>query len=77
MGNPAVAKNSLAVGATDNYKGKPDVSGFSSRGPTYDFRFKPDITAPGDPVWSAYSMASGTANQCYIVSMSGTSMATP
>lgn len=72
-----MAKNPVAVGATDNYLGHPDVSDFSSRGPTYDYRFKPDICSTGDPVWSAYSQASGTANQCYIVSMSGTSMATP
>jgi hypothetical protein len=49
---------------------------FSSRGPTLDQRFKPDILCPGGSIRSALSQA----QQCgagSVVEMSGTSMATP
>jgi len=49
---------------------------FSSRGPTLDQRFKPDIVCPGGSIRSALSLA----QQCSasgVVEMSGTSMATP
>ncbi len=49
---------------------------FSSRGPTLDQRFKPDIVCPGGSIRSALSLA----QQCGaggIIEMSGTSMATP
>ncbi len=41
----APAKNSIGVGSTDTTDGQP--SDFSSRGPTFDGRIKPDIVAPG------------------------------
>jgi subtilisin family serine protease len=54
---------------------------FSSRGPTLDQRFKPDIVCPGGNIRSALSFGSGSAaRQCgagSVVEMSGTSMATP
>ncbi len=49
---------------------------FSSRGPTLDQRFKPDIVCPGGSIRSALSLA----QQCgagSVIEMSGTSMATP
>mmetsp|Transcript_35916 Transcript_35916/g.80880 ORF Transcript_35916/g.80880 Transcript_35916/m.80880 type:complete len:1352 (-) Transcript_35916:140-4195(-) len=57
-----------------------DVADFSSRGPTYDGRLKPDLLAPGYHVVSARS--NGQLNQTYcgldaLIAMSGTSMATP
>jgi subtilisin family serine protease len=56
---------------------------FSSRGPTLDHRFKPDIVCPGGNIRSALSFGFGSnaaARQCgagSVVEMSGTSMATP
>jgi minor extracellular serine protease Vpr len=46
------------------------MAGFSSRGPTNDFRLKPDVSAPGVQVLSSVGVNS-------YVRMSGTSMATP
>lgn len=46
------------------------MAGFSSQGPTNDFRLKPDVSAPGVNVLSAVGSNS-------YVKMSGTSMATP
>jgi 2',3'-cyclic-nucleotide 2'-phosphodiesterase (5'-nucleotidase family)/subtilisin family serine protease len=49
------------------------LSAFSSRGPRrYDSALKPDVTAPGDSIFSA---ANGTGNEG--LNYSGTSMATP
>ena len=64
VSSPAIAKNSLAVGALDStYMG---VASFSSRGPTPDGRIKPDLMAPGSGLVSA---ADGEA--CGTVAMSG------
>ena len=64
------------------------VASFSSLGPTFDGRIKPDVIAPGDFIQSAYSGApnllkealssdwEGTGS-CAVHQMSGTSMATP
>jgi len=56
--------------ATGNYTGGGGVSGFSSRGPSFDGRIKPDLAANGESLTSADS-TSGTSTK------SGTSMATP
>jgi subtilisin family serine protease len=53
---------------------------FSSRGPTLDQRFKPDIVCPGGNIRSALSFGSSSTRQCGaggVIEMSGTSMATP
>ncbi|SFM94328.1 S8 family serine peptidase, partial [Methanolobus profundi] len=56
----------------DNISG---MAATSSRGPTDDGRFKPDIVAPGTLIYSTKSSyTSGTSSYLY---MSGTSMATP
>lgn len=66
--------------------GITSLASFSSRGPAFDGRIKPDILAPGDIIVSA--RASGAANtyRCSadynsltfsLTTMSGTSMATP
>ncbi len=57
------------------------LAAFSSRGPTQDFRVKPDIVAPGTAVVSVRSTASDLPDfppgiENYAL-MSGTSMATP
>ncbi|EKX50957.1 hypothetical protein GUITHDRAFT_103539 [Guillardia theta CCMP2712] len=63
-----------------------DLSIFSSRGPTFDLRNKPDIVAPGQNIFSASSDGIRNSYQCAdsvglnkscILEMSGTSMATP
>eukprot|EP00960_Hanusia_phi_P007827 223922-Hanusia_phi.AAC.4 len=63
-----------------------DLSFFSSRGPTFDLRNKPDIVAPGQNIFSASSDGVRNSYQCAnsiglnkscILEMSGTSMATP
>ena len=50
----AQAKNVLAIAASDTSTGSIDsVVFFSSGGPAYDGRVKPDITAPGHLIMSA------------------------
>lgn len=94
---PANAKNVLTVGAGQlrsvfDDKAFPEekyaIAMFSSIGPTFDGRIKPDIIAPGDFIESAYAnepnnltAAFGTnwkgTDTCAVHQMSGTSMATP
>jgi hypothetical protein len=64
IGSPAVAKNVIATGATQNsrpdlliYGDGPDaMADFSSRGPCEDGRIKPDVTAPGTWIASLRSI---------------------
>lgn len=54
----AGAKNVIAVGSSQTTLGTTSmdyVSWFSSKGPTFDGRVKPDIVAPGEQVLSAKS----------------------
>ena len=75
--NPyAVAKNVLAVGASQNGANRDRMATFSSRGPTADGRLKPDVLAPGYFIWSAHGCDPGGQCDDYI-QYSGTSMATP
>ncbi|KNC48492.1 subtilisin [Thecamonas trahens ATCC 50062] len=57
------------------------VAWFSSRGPTFDARPKPDVLAPGAYVTSANSLdgsnAGGFCNEASLVTYPGTSMAVP
>lgn len=56
----------------------PDtVAYFSSRGPTFDGRLKPDLVGPGHYVYSAAASGSAGLDSCNVVGMAGTSMATP
>lgn len=71
IGNPAIAKNVITVGATGNSTTSNTIASFSSRGPTQDNRIKPNVCAPGVGLWSAYY--TGNSYQ----RLSGTSMATP
>mmetsp|Transcript_21214 Transcript_21214/g.42339 ORF Transcript_21214/g.42339 Transcript_21214/m.42339 type:complete len:930 (+) Transcript_21214:113-2902(+) len=77
LGAPATSKNCVAVGATQNGNNDNDLAYFSSRGPAYDGRIKPDVVAPGFSIQSADSEASPFDDHCNTVSMAGTSMATP
>ncbi|MEW6159488.1 MAG: S8 family serine peptidase, partial [Verrucomicrobiota bacterium] len=66
IGSPAVAKNVIATGASQNNRveffiyteGQETMADFSSRGPCEDGRIKPDVVAPG--TWIA-SLQSGSA----------------
>jgi hypothetical protein len=75
IGSPALAKNVLATGATENNRfdlpipeyplygnGQETMGDFSSRGPCEDGRIKPDLVAPG--TWIA-SLRSVFANDSY------------
>lgn len=66
---PSDGFNVIAVGAVDNNN---SLAGFSSRGPSYDGRIKPEITARGV---SVYGASAGTVS-AYGYS-NGTSLATP
>lgn len=59
--------------------GQPEVVSFSSKGPSFLGRRKPDVMAPGTDVWSAATLLFDDACRFYNVlrTMSGTSMATP
>jgi subtilisin family serine protease len=91
VSSPATSKNGIAVGASINdlkqggncldnqntLKGfgcGDHMAKFSSLGATFDSRFKPEITAPGHTILSTMSNA---ANNCQVIDMSGTSMASP
>jgi hypothetical protein len=73
-----IAKNTLTIASVSqinrdgqgNYSSGGNVSSFSSRGPTYDGRIKPDFAANGESLLSTNS-ATGQGTR------SGTSMATP
>lgn len=71
------AKNSLSVGSTDANTG--NKSNFSSKGPTYDGRIKPDVVAPGcrNSATNDRIMAPDTANSNTYGAKCGTSMAAP
>jgi hypothetical protein len=76
--NEQLAKNVITIGAASDvsrdkngiYVSGGNIAGFSSRGPTYDGRIKPDFVANGVGLRST-SGTSGSSNK------SGTSMATP
>jgi len=84
-GAPSVAKNALAIGSIVNLNQERymyenpqyladsgSVSAFSSYGPTFDGRIKPDLVAAGQYVFSADSRY-----YCGLAGLGGTSMATP
>jgi serine protease AprX len=73
ISDPGNAEKVITVGST--HKTLPHqygISYFSSKGPTGDGRFKPDVVAPGERINSA-----GIASKSSEVALSGTSMATP
>ncbi|CAK4620670.1 unnamed protein product [Aphanomyces euteiches] len=67
--SPGDYSNVIGVGATNSTDG---LASFSSRGPGPNNLLKPDVSAPGQRIRSAYI----TSNTGY-ASLSGTSMATP
>ncbi len=90
IGSPAVGKNVIATGASQNNRlemllytdGVDAMADFSSRGPAADGRIKPDVTAPGTWISSAFSAYAPEDNTWGAISgsyawMSGTSQAGP
>ncbi len=71
------SKNSINVGSTDTTDGAP--SDFSSRGPTFDGRIKPDVVAPGcqDSLVSPSDGIQSPENGGGYTTKCGTSMAAP
>lgn len=66
LSEPHASKNPIVVGASSNYPRSwasvDDMSDFSSRGPTQDNRYNPQIVAPGD--WTT-SMVGNNQASCY------------
>lgn len=70
IGTPAVAKNVIATGATQNNRfefpiygeGQEVMADFSSRGPCEDGRIKPDLVAPGTWIASLRSIFANDEN---------------
>jgi hypothetical protein len=77
VGSPGLAKNALTVGASGAGTAGEDAASFSSRGPIFDNRTKPDVMAQGDGIVSAASDGNAASSSCATCTMSGTSMATP
>ena len=78
---PASAKNVLAVGASFSHPTDQleSLATYSSTGPLFDGRIKPDIVVPGDDINSALpaSSAAAAGNNCMFTRRGGTSMAAP
>eukprot|EP01034_Spumella_vulgaris_P021533 gene21533-27568_t len=93
VSSPSTNKNGASVGASlnDNQSWKAYSQGssvsdehdinalgyFSSRGPTFDSRLKPDYLAPGWYVTSALGTSTSTEPFCNVHGLLGTSMAAP
>jgi len=90
IGSPAVAKNVIATGASQNNRfdfliydeGQEAMADFSSRGPAEDGRIKPDVVAPGTWIASLRSQFADDNNAWLEISpnymyMGGTSQAGP
>lgn len=90
IGSPAVAKNVIATGASQNNRdnlfiyaeGQEAMADFSSRGPCEDGRIKPDVVAPGTWIASLRSKLGDDQNAWAEISpnymyQGGTSQAGP
>jgi subtilisin family serine protease len=70
VGSPGSARSAITAGAVT---GSRHVTGFSSAGPTpVSLQLKPDVTAPGEVIFSSVPARYGTWDE-----FSGTSMAAP
>jgi hypothetical protein len=71
------AKNTISVGSVDTRDGR--VSDFSSLGPTFDGRIKPDVMAPGcnDSIGTGRRILAARNNTQGYTTKCGTSMAAP
>ena len=75
--DPGNADEVITVGSTHSeFPHRYGPSYFSSKGPTGDGRFKPDVLAPGEKIYSAWPGTKEIKNLDSLVALSGTSMAT-
>ena len=87
---PGVGKNVITIGACESERqvlyiyedGADAMADFSSRGPTEDGRYKPDVVAPGTWISSTKSRLAPDGNEWigideHYTYMGGTSMASP
>ena len=75
--DPGNAEEVITVGSTHSeFPHRYGPSYFSSKGPTGDGRFKPDVLAPGEKIYSAWPDTAEMNGLDDLVSLSGTSMAT-
>ncbi len=82
---PGTAKNCITVGATRRPFNQDTMAGYSSRGPSFDNRYKPTLCAPGGEASDTYvnsannHLGNPPTETCSISSspFQGTSMATP
>ena len=77
IGTPAIAKSPVAAGSVGHGSSAGVPSWFSSPGPVFDGRLKPDVAAEGESVVSAASDANPFSNNCSSCSLDGTSMSAP
>jgi subtilisin family serine protease len=78
VGSITTSRLPLIVGAYNGHDPARPAAPFSSRGPTRDYRPKPDLVAPGVGVLAARSAPAGASrNPRGLVRGSGTSYATP
>ncbi len=84
INDPGNAEQAITVGSTHrDMPHRYGVSFFSSKGPTGDGRFKPDLLAPGEKILSCAAPGSKLVDEmtegdpCAYVEQSGTSMAAP
>lgn len=84
INDPGNAEEAITVGSTHrNEPFRYGVSFFSSKGPTGDGRYKPDIVAPGEKIVSCAAANSVKQKEvsggtpCLYLESSGTSMAAP
>lgn len=75
--DPGNAEEVITVGSTHSeFPHRYGPSYFSSKGPTGDGRFKPDVLAPGEKIYSAWPGTKEIKSLDDLVALSGTSMAT-
>ncbi len=72
LGSLSTGHLSIAVGAYDAHAPGTPIAPFSAAGPTRDGRPKPELSAPGQDVWAARSLATQG-----VLPRSGTSMSAP
>ena len=77
VGIPANAKSVLSVGSVGHGSAATTPSSFSSPGPVFDGRLKPEIAAQGEDTVSAASDSSTASPNCGSCALSGTSMSAP
>lgn len=76
----AQSKNVVSVGSSQTLLDSNNVkyvAFYSSQGPSFDGRIKPEIVAPGDSLMSAESNGYFKGQSCNLIEMTGTSMASP